>query len=87
MNEAVEYEEVITGLVVYSENHHKAIFVGNELNGQEVCSLEIKKNTEKLFIAKAYDEDGYVIYTLNFMEPSVVEVFEKTIAVDGPTEE
>lgn len=86
MSEAVKYEQVLVGVRVISDVHQARIFVGEEKSSVEVFSLKIIKNTEELFTVKAYDEDGYVIYTLNIFKPLVVEVFEKTIAVDGPTE-
>lgn len=84
MPDEVEYEQIISGVAVTSEKFTKKVFVGDSSNGVEIHWLELRHNSDELLSIIAYDQDEKEVYTLNVFKPAAVEVFMKTIAVDGP---
>lgn len=87
MKNGIARESVIVKVSIASDGFKRMIEVGGVLNGIEVFGIVIRKNASELITVIALDEDDNICYTLNVMNPLLVEVFEKTIAVDGPPEQ
>lgn len=86
MQEEVKHEEIITKVVINKGNNRFVAQVGQLFDDKEVFAIDIRKNTERHFIAYVLDEDGYDFCGINVFNIDAVQIYTKRIAVDGPNE-